>query len=115
MKTSIKLLLPVVAVTLSGFASATAPIRVTTEARSVVVKYDAASLDSKAGVKTLHRRLLGAARSVCIGLDSGSMAVRSEYDLCVRDAVRRSVADVANVNLTNYYRYRTLPAVVAAN
>jgi UrcA family protein len=115
MKTSIKLLLPIVAVTLSGFASATAPIRVTTDTRSVVVKYDAASLATKAGVTSLHRRLYGAARSVCIGHDTGSLFMRSEYDQCVRDAVRRSVDDVANVNLTNYYRFRTLPSVLAAN
>jgi UrcA family protein len=115
MKTSIKLLLPIVAVTLSGFASATTPIRVTTDIRSVVVKYDAASLATKAGVKDLHHRLFGAARSVCTGLDSSTLGMRSEFDQCVRDAVRRSVADVANVNLTNYYRYRTLPAVLAAN
>jgi UrcA family protein len=115
MKTSIKLLLPVVAVTLSGFASATAPIRVTTDSRSVVVKYDAASLSTRTGVQSLHRRLFGAARTVCTGHDTGSIGMRSEYDQCVREAVRRSVSDVANVNLTNYYRYRTLPAVLAAN
>lgn len=115
MKTSIKLLLPVVAVTLSGFASATAPIRVTTDSRSVVVKYDAASLATKAGVQSLHHRLFGAARSVCIGHDTGSIGMRSDYEQCVSDALRRSVADVANVNLTNYDRYRTLPAVLAAN
>jgi UrcA family protein len=115
MKTSIKLLLPIVAATLSGFASATAPIRVTTDSRSVVVKYDAASLSTRTGVQSLHRRLFGAARTVCTGHDTGSIGMRSEYDQCVREAVRRSVSDVANVNLTNYYRYRTLPAVLAAN
>jgi UrcA family protein len=115
MKTSIKLLLPIVAVTLSGIASATAPIRITTDTRSVVVKYDAASLTTRVGVKSLHRRLFGAARTVCIGHDTGSMGMRSEFDQCVHDAVSRSVADVANVNLTNYYRFRTLPAVLAAN
>jgi UrcA family protein len=115
MKTSIKLLLPVVAATLSGFASATAPIRITTDVPSVIVKYDAASLATNVGVKNLHKRLFGAARKVCVGLDSHSLGLRDDYDQCVRNAVRRSVDDVGNANLTNYYRYRTLPSVLAAN
>jgi UrcA family protein len=115
MKTSIKLLLPLVAATVSGLASATAPIRITTDVPSIVVKYDAGSLVTRAGVQSLHSRLHVAAQSVCAQLDSRQLGLRDAYDQCVRDAVRRSVADVDNVNLTNYYRFRALPRAVAAN
>ena len=115
MKTSIKLLLPIVAATISGFASATAPIRITADVPSVVVKYASARLASRAGVKDLHSRLRVAAESVCTSLDSRVLGLREDYDQCVRDAVRRSVADVGNVNLTNFHRYGTLPRVLAAN
>jgi UrcA family protein len=114
-KTSIKLLLPLVAATVSSLAAATAPIRVTLAAPSVIVKYDAARLATKDGVKDLHGRLFIAARAVCTELDSRVLGLREVHDQCVRDAVRRSVDDVDNANLTNYFRYGTLPRVVAAN
>lgn len=115
MKTSIKLLLPVVAATLSSLASASERISVRTDVPSVIVKYDAAALVTKAGVKDLHSRLLGAARSVCTQLDSRVLGLREQHEQCVRDAVRRSVADVGNENLTNFHRYRALPHVLASN
>ena len=115
MKTSIKLLLPIVAATITSLASATTAIKVTGGAPSVIVKYDAAKLDTRAGVKDLHSRLFSAARTVCADLDSRELGLREQRDQCVRDAVRRSVADVGNENLTNFYRYGVLPRVVAAN
>ena len=115
MKTSIKLLLPVVAATLTTVASASERITVRTDVPSVTVKYDAAALVTRAGVKDLRSRLFVAARSVCAELDSRVLGLRDQHDQCVRDAVRRSVADVGNENLTNFYRYGVLPRVVAAN
>ena len=115
MKTSIKLLLPVVAATFTSLASATAPAGSAGDVPSVVVRYDSAALDTRAGVKDLRTRLFAAARTVCAQLDSRDLGLREQRDQCVRDAVRRSVADVGNSNLTNYLRYGTLPGVVAAN
>ena len=115
MKTSIKLLLPVVAVSLASLASATAPAGNLGNVPSVIVQYDSAALETRAGVKDLRTRLFVAARSVCAQLDSRELGIREQYDQCVRDAVRRSVADVGNPNLTNYVRFGMLPRVVAAN
>jgi len=113
MKTSIKLL-SVVAVTLSSLASATSPAA-EADAPSVVVKYDAAALATRAGVKDLHGRLRMAAQSVCTSLESRTLGLREQHDHCVRDAIRRSIADVGNQNLTNYWRYGVMPRTVAAN
>jgi UrcA family protein len=112
---SIKLLLSVTAVTLSGLASATAPAQVTGDVPSVLVKYSEPSLATAAGVKRLHSRLNVAARSVCGALDSRVLGLREQFDQCVRDAVAQSVAEVGNENLTNYHRYRSLPRALAAN
>ena len=115
MKTSIKLLLPVVAATLTSLASAGERIEIRAGVPSVVVKYDAAALGTRAGIESLHSRLAIAAQSVCTALDTRILGLREQYDQCVYDAVGRSVAAVDNANLTNYHRYRTLPSVLAAN
>jgi UrcA family protein len=115
MKTSIKLLLPVVAATLTSVAPAAERIEIRSGVPSVVVKYDAAALVGRAGIRDLHSRLTIAAQSVCTELDTRVLGLREQYDQCVREAVRRGVADVGNANLTNYHRHRTLPRVVAAS
>lgn len=114
MKTSIKLLLPVVAA-LGNLASATAPANVASDVPSITVQYDAAKLGTRAGVKALHSRLFVAAQSVCKQLDSRVLGLREQYDQCVRDSVRRGVADVGNENLTNFHRYGVMPRALAAN
>jgi UrcA family protein len=113
MKTSIKLVL-LFSTAISGLSQAAERIEIRSGVPSVVVKYDAAALGTRAGVKSLHSRLAIAAQSVCTELDTRVLGLREEYDQCVRDAVRRGVAEVGNANLTNYHRYRTLPRVVAA-
>ena len=110
---SIKLLLCVTAVTLPGLASATAPA-INSDVPSVVVKYDASTLATATGVKALHSRLRDAARTVCAELESRVRGQYDQRDHCVRSAVRRSVADVGNENLTKYLRHRTRPRVLAA-
>jgi UrcA family protein len=115
MKKSIKLLLPVVAVTLTSLASATERVAIPADAPRVVVKYDAASLVSRSAIKDLHGRLFVAARIVCQQLESRLLGLREQHDQCVRDAVQRSVADVGNDNLTKYHRYGALPRQLAAN
>jgi UrcA family protein len=119
--TSIKLLRPLVAATivslssLASLAAASEKIEIRSGVPSVVVKYDAASLVTRAGVKDLHSRLAIAAQSVCTALDTRLLGLREEYDQCVRNAVRRGVDDVGNQNLTNFHRHRALPRVLAAN
>lgn len=118
MKTSIKLLLPVVAATitlasLANPASATVPAH-TGDVPSVTVRYDNARLVTRAGVKDLHDRLFAAARSVCKQLDSRVLGLREQYELCVRDAVRRGVADVGNENLSKFHRYGLMSSSLAA-
>jgi UrcA family protein len=113
---SIQLLVSVVALSLSGLASASSQSETPSEVPSIVVKYDELSLTSPAGVKRLHARLRTAARTVCAQLDSRILGLREQYDHCVRDAVARSVADVGNASLTSYHRIRRIRApVLAAN
>lgn len=114
MKTSIKLLL-LLSTTLAGLASAAERVEMRAGLPRVTVKYDLAALATPAGVQDLHSRLAVAAHSVCTELDTKVLALRDRHDQCVRDAVRRSVADVGNDNLTNYHRFRALPRMVAAN
>jgi len=115
MKKSIKLLLPLAAVAATSFASAAERAAIPSDVPSVIVKYDAAALVSRSAIKSLHSRLFMAAQTVCKQLDSRLLGLRDQYDTCVRDAVRRSVADVGNENLTNYHRYGALPRQFAAN
>ena len=112
---SIKLLAAVVAVTVSGLASATAPANMNSDVPSVIVKYNEANLVTASGIKDLHGRLRYAAQNVCAVLDSRVLGLREQFDQCVRDAVSQSVATVANDNLTNYHRTRALPRALAAN
>ncbi|HTU67608.1 MAG TPA: UrcA family protein [Steroidobacteraceae bacterium] len=108
---SIKLLAVVAALSFSSLASAT----VTADSSSVVVRYGDLNLASGSGVKNLHARLRSASESVCKVLDSRVLGLHDQYQQCVNDALSRSVARVANPNLTNYHRYRALPRTLAAN
>lgn len=113
---SIKLLVPVVALALSGLASASTRGDIPGDVPSIVVKYDELDLDSAAGVKSLHARLRTAALTVCSSLNSRILGLRDQYDHCVRDAMARSVAEIGNPSLTSYHRIRRAKApVLAAN
>src|SRR4051812_45809714 len=89
MKKSIKLLLPVVAVAVTSFASAAERVAQPSDVPSIIVKYDAAALVSRSAIKSLHGRLFMAAQTVCKQLDSRLLGLSGEYEACVRDAVRR--------------------------
>ena len=94
-------LLPVAAcLALSGVATASIP----KDVPSVVVKYGDLSLDTQAGVASLHARLKSAARYVCSSLDSRVLGLREQFDRCVSDAVKQSVAAVGNEDLSRYHR-----------
>jgi UrcA family protein len=95
-------LLPVAAcLALSGVAAASTP----KDLPSVVVKYGDLSLDTKSGVASLHARIRNAARYVCNSLDSRVLGLREQYEHCVSDAVKQSVAAVGNDNLSRYHRF----------
>jgi UrcA family protein len=106
---SIKYLLPLAALALSGAAAAGTPL---TESR--VVRYGDLNLDSRAGVASLHKRIRNAAESVCGNLNSRIAGVKGLYDDCVKQAVDNGVAAVGNVNLTNFHTTRTHVPVLAS-
>jgi len=107
---SIKFLLPVAALALSGMAAAGS-----NDVNSVVVRYGDLNLNSQAGVKSLHRRIRNAAESVCSELNTRVLGLRDDYDLCVDEAVKNGVAEVANPNLTNFHATKGKSAVLASN
>ena len=95
-------LLPVAAyLALSGVAAASVP----KDLPSVVVKYGDLSLDTKTGVASLHARIRNAAKYVCNSLDSRVLGLREQYEQCVSDAVKQSVAAVGNADLSRYHRF----------
>ena len=105
-----KFLLPVAALALSGIAAAGS-----NDVNSVVVRYGDLNLNSQAGVKRLHKRIRNAAESVCSELNTRVLGLRDDYDLCVDEAVRDGVAQVANANLTNFHKSKGKVAVLASN
>ena len=109
MKT-IKFLLPVVALAVSGIAAAGSP-----DSHSVVVRYGDLNLNSQAGVASLHKRIRNAAESVCSELDNRVLVLRDLYHQCVSEAVSNGVTQIANPNLTNFHRSKGKAAVLASN
>ena len=108
-----KLLLPAIALAMTGIASAGA--RVDADTRSVVVHYGDLNLNSQAGVLKLHARLRSAAQDVCSTLDSRVLGLLEQYQSCVADALTQSVASVGNDSLSKYHRYGIKPAAVLAS
>jgi UrcA family protein len=108
-----KLLLPAIALAMTGIANAGA--RVDGATPSVVVRYGDLNLTSQAGVLRLHARLRSAAQGVCSPLDSRVLGLLEQYQSCVADALSQSVAAVGNESLSKYHRYGIKPAVLASN
>jgi UrcA family protein len=68
------------------------------------VKLEISQADLKGpGVQKLYQRIQGAARDVCIELDSADLARHHIYLGCVQDAVARAVADINSKELTNVH------------
>ena len=107
---SIKYLLPLAALALTGIATAA-----TRDATSVVVRFGDLNLNSQAGVASLHKRIRNAAESVCSPLETRILGLRDAYDECVNEAVSNGVAAVANPNLSNFHASKGKGAVVASN
>ncbi|MEO8065030.1 MAG: UrcA family protein [Pseudomonadota bacterium] len=91
------------ALAITGIASATTRGG---EVPSTVVQFGDLALNTQAGVARLHARIHAAAKLVCDSIDSRVLGLREQYDICVSDAVRESVAAVGNENLSNYHRNR---------
>ncbi|HEY6125651.1 MAG TPA: UrcA family protein [Steroidobacteraceae bacterium] len=107
---SIKFLLPVAALALSGVAAAGSR-----DVASVVVRYGDLNLNSRAGVVGLHKRLRNAAESVCGNLDSRILGLSDAFDQCVDEALANGVAAVGNPNLSDFHASKGKGAVVASN
>ena len=107
---SIKSLLSVAALAISGIAAAGS-----SDVNSVVVRYGDLNLNSQAGVKSLHKRIRNAAESVCSELDNRVLGLRDMYEQCVSEAVSSGVTQVANPNLSNFHRSKGKSAVLASN
>ncbi len=84
---SIKSLLSVAALAISGIAAAGSR-----DTRSVVVRYGDLNLNSQAGVASLHKRIRNAAESVCSELEHRVLGLRDAYERCVSEAVSSGVA-----------------------
>ena len=106
----IKKLLPLVALAVSGIATAAMP-----KSEGVVVQFGDLNLNSEAGVASLHRRIRNAAESVCGPLDLRILGLRDAFDECVKDATNNGVAAVANSNLSNFHANKGKRVVVASN
>ena len=107
---SIKSLLSVAALAISGIAAAGSP-----DSQSVVVRYGDLNLNSQAGVKSLHKRIRNAEESVCSELSSSVLSLRGTYEQCIDQAVADGVSAVANPNLSNFHRSKGKSAVLASN
>ena len=106
----IKKFLPLVALAVSGIATAAMP-----KSEGVVVHFGDLNLNSQAGVVSLHTRIRNAAESVCSPLDLRILGLRDAFDECVKEATNNGVAAVANPNLTNFHANKGKRAIVASN
>jgi len=105
-----KYLLPLVALAVSGVATAAVP-----KPEGVVVHFGDLNLNSQAGVVSLHKRIRNAAESVCSPLDLRILGLRDQYDECVKDAIENGVAAVGNLNLSNFHASKGKREVLASN
>lgn len=108
MKT-IKTLLPLAALALSGLANAASPTE------GVVVRYGDLNLNSQAGIARLHKRISNAAESVCDQLETRILGLQAAYQQCVDQAVANGVAAVDNANLSQFHASKGKVAIVASN
>ena len=106
----IKKFLPLVALAVSGIATAAMP-----KAEGVVVHFGDLNLNSEAGVASLHKRIRNAAESVCTSLETRILGLRGAYEDCVRQAVDSGVAAVGNANLSALHAVKGKNVVVASN
>jgi UrcA family protein len=67
------------------------------------VSYKGLDLSTEAGVRVAYRRIHVAAQSVCSHLHTLVLGqLRQRWEVCVRDATSRAVADIGAAGLTAY-------------
>jgi UrcA family protein len=72
--------------------------------RQVLIHFADVDLTRIDGVSVLYRRLHSAAKDVCAPLYGKDAERASVFKHCVTDAMSRAVAQVAEPNLSAYYR-----------
>jgi UrcA family protein len=73
------------------------------EMPSLVVKYDAQSLDTESGARTLYRHLVTASRQVC-PVDTGrNLRLSAFIRICQEESVARAVQQINNPRLAAVY------------
>jgi UrcA family protein len=97
----IKLLPLTAALAISSIAGASIS---TLDSHSVVVRYDAKALATRAGVASLHARIRNAAQVVCSPLESRVLGLRQQYESCVSGAISQTVASINDPNLSRFHR-----------
>jgi UrcA family protein len=70
---------------------------------SVVVKYDAASLATAAGVNDLYRRIMYAAKKVCPDASIRDLGGQQRVEECRNQAVSRAIRQIDNSQLAALY------------
>ena len=95
---SMKFLIPLAALALSGIAAAGLH-----GTNSIVVRFGDLNLDSPNGVASLHRRIRTAAKSVCGRLETTTIGLRTGYRMCVAGTIDDAVTKVNHEGLTNYH------------
>ena len=71
------------------------------EVAAHAVRYEDLNLNTDAGVQALYKRIQGAAKEVCGGVDGRDLQVARAHQACVARAVADAVATVNNQMLTN--------------
>ena len=113
---SIKYLLPLAAIAVSGMAaSGIAAAGTSRERLSVVVHYGDLNLNSQAGVASLYKRIRNAAQSVCSPLDTRILGLHDAYDQCVAEAANNAVTAVGNPDLSGFHAIKGKRSILASN
>lgn len=73
----------------------------------MLVHFADLDLAKPAGIAALYGRLQGAAKRVCAPLEGKDLRSAKAYQQCVTDAVTQAVAEVAQPNLSAYYRLKS--------
>ena len=71
------------------------------------VTYGDLNLANAQGVEQLYRRIVGAARQVCVGLDGRSLIEKEQFSICIKQSIARAVTAVDQPALTALHAIKT--------
>ena len=74
---------------------------------SVVVKFDALTLDTDSGVNQLYRRIESAAKRVCPDGTMGDLMAHQRVEQCRQQAVARAIQQIDNPRLAALHAVRS--------